>query len=231
MSSSQGFFKKSITREIDLFRQRRYLFRFFFNYELEALIGAEHRERISQAELIALPEFLRFNRVQLWYWHCEGVQKIDKTRQLFETHLKTLKTQLNGSQMIVFKGTINHNDSSCFNNHLHLVDCIRNQMLRICDSSNGYMFAIRFESYLLAPNILISIIMQIPEVVRCKTVHFEFFCSTNSPIQFPIEPIWNWLNRKPNQLNFDDKRNLHIELYKSWVVNSQEVCDYFEKVY
>ena len=224
---------KCIKREMDLFRQRRYLFRFFFNYELEALIGAEHRDRISQADLVALPEFLRFNRVQLWYCHCEGegVQTIAKTRQLFGTHLQTLKMALNGSKLIVFKGTINHNDPSCFNNHLHLVDCIRNQMLRICDSSIGYMFAIRFESDLSVANILISTILQIPEIVRCKTVQFDFFWPANSPIQLPIDPIWNWLIRTPNQWNIKDKRYLNIELYRSWAENDQEVCDYFEKVY
>ena len=146
-----------------------------------------------------LPQFIRFERVEFHYRTLfTGYTTINAPTlpiaekcQSVVNYLQLLK--LDKSNLIHFNGVIDRNNRSHFSNLSQLVDHLRNELLQICGSSRGYKFEIFFYSYEVSHTNIITQILQVPQIGCSSSVDIIFH--GNRRLQFPIEPISNWLHR------------------------------------
>ena len=142
--------------------------------------------------LITLPLFLRFNNVDLLITNDQ--LPIEKTFELIERHLLSLKPTLNDTNILEIRAS--YNVEFCFSDNA-LLECIRNRFLPICNSSRAYKFHIDFVCYKNTATNVIASILQMNEIKRCLTVEFHCSLWQNQPLaeKLAVEEIANWLKR------------------------------------
>ena len=184
--------------------------------------------------LSEFPQFLRVDTVCLNY--CFFVVPISEVCRAFINYLQPLKKTLKDSNLIDFFGSINNNRSTHFSDHSKLLDHLQNELLPICDSSRAYEFDILFYSDENAGRDVIASILKQQTILRCSNVAIKLSLA-NWPLQLPIEPISNWLHRKCDGINenersafsaFTEERFLQIHFDK--FQNATELCDYLKTV-
>lgn len=214
---------------------------FRFGFGVEAKIRKyEGLKSIPLINLFNLPEYLRFNTVELFYR--DGFQKNAKKRKHFAKHLQLLKPALSDTNMIVFSAKIYEDTRSNFNffNHSALIDYLRNKLLPICDSACHYKFNIyvsfdSISSIRSATTNVIAQILAMPQIVRCSNVEFNFdnYCYWN--VQLSCEAISNWLYQKCGfemTSNGQNKRERFLRIKMACSHETTwEMLDYFRKVY
>ena len=181
--------------------------------------------------LTDLPQFFRFDRIQLDYQDsaAEALPIAEKCQSVVNC-LQPLK--LDDSSLIHFIGAINKNDRNCFSDHSQLLDHLRNELLPICGSSHRYKFEIFLGSYEVSSNNLIAQILQLPQIECCLNVEIKLYGLRMYLMQFPIDSISNWLHQNCNGTNEkSDERFLRICSFNSpfSVLCVRELCDTFKK--
>ena len=171
-----------------------------FRKEFEYFIIGRKRTKLIQNDSADLPQFLRFDDVELNYC-CQKVP-IKEMCRLVVNYLQPLKKALNDTHLITFIAGINENDPSKFSNHLQLLNHVQEELLPICDSSYGYKFEIRFNSDKIAGANVIRQILQMPPIDRCSNVeislhglayfYYEHVLGRN---KLPIEAISSFLHQ------------------------------------
>ena len=171
------------------------------------------RTEISPSDLATLPPFLRFNIVQLELaelGYVRATQPIADKCLLFENLLQqSLKPALDGS-VLAFGGDIDENDTSCFHNHLELLNYLRDRLLPICNKSREYKFDILFDSDKSAAEHVIASILETPQLNHCSNAQFWIYYGSQSDepqLRLPIKEISIWLHRKCDR---EGKKSLHI---------------------
>ena len=179
---------------------------------------------LSASDLTTLPSFLRFNILHLKITEAlNDTQSIADKCLLLESLLQSVKPASAGSELY-FYGTINKSKSSCFHDHLELLNFVRDRLLPICDKSRKYKFKILLESGESASQNVISSILQTPQLNRCSSAQFDFDIYF-SFIQLPVKEISNWLHRKCDR---EQKKLLHI--YSREIENLQEMVSHLREV-
>ena len=171
------------------------------------------RTKVLQSDLTALPPFLRFDLVKLDVAESgdeddTDTQSIADKCLLFENLLQqSLKPALDGS-VLAFGGDIDENDTSCFHNHLELLNYLRDRILPICNKSREYKFEISFDSDKSAAEHVIASILETPQLNHCSSAQFRIYYGSNEPqLRLPIKEISIWLHRKCDR---EGKKSLHI---------------------
>ena len=184
--------------------------------------------------LANLPQFLRFDCVKLHYQNSVYVYTplIEKTCQSAVNYLQRFK--LNDSSLIHFNGTISKNNPSYFSDHSKLLDHLRNELLPIHGSSRRYKFEICFHSNSDQVSIsyadLFVKILQIPRIDCCSNVEIKFNGFTwGLPINFPIEPISNWLHKSCDGIKEKSKERF-LRIYPFSFLCARELCNHLKKV-
>ena len=177
-----------------------------------------------------LPQFLRFERVELHYQSQSSVYKyalpIAKKCQSVANYVKRLK--LNDTSLIQFNGTIDKNNRNNFGDHSQLIDHLRNELMPICGSSRSYKFEI-FSSDKISHADLIAKILQMPQIDCCSNVEIKLRLPTQLQVQFPVEAISEWLHR--NYHGIEEKaKDRFLRIYSSRFLCARELCNYLKKV-
>ena len=176
--------------------------------------------------------FLRFKT--LWIIYSKGSTSIDEKLRLLHNQLQLFKTAFSDLGEITLAVRINKNDHSQFHNRIQLLDHIREQLLPICDSSPFYSFYIDSQSDNDAAGNVISQILQLPSINRCRDVQFHYDNETFT--QLPVEVISNWLNRDSDDgigctLNGQSKKDRYLGMNKRIrIQNAVEMCDRLKMV-
>ena len=188
--------------------------------------------KIFKRELTNLPQFVRFDRVELDYQITAKALAVAKKCQSVVNYLQPLK--LNDSNLIYFYGIINQNNRSHFSDYSQLLDNLRNELLPKCGLSRGYKFEICLFSHEVSHTNLIAQILQLPRIDCCSNVEINLPLVAMHPLQFPIEPISNWLHRKGDGTEEKSKgRFLRINFFNHNSLcnhNSRELVDHLKKV-
>ena len=101
-------------------------------------IGNGRMNFMHKFKLAHLPQFLRFDCVELDYQNTVQTLPIAEKCQSVVNYLKQLK--LNDSSLIHFIVAIKKNKRTHFSNHSQFLDHLRNELLPICGSSRAYKF-------------------------------------------------------------------------------------------
>ena len=198
----------------------------FSDTELEAFIG--YGTKISFANLVTFPLFLRFNEVLLNYGTESHLSLLTKCL-LFEDCLNSIKPALKDSNEIRFEANIDQADQNDFREHSSVIIYLRYSLLPICNSSRRYVFSIWFESDRNYTTEVISSILQISQVQNCSNVYFNIWME---PTRLPVEDISNWLVPKSDDGveicgNMGERS---FRIYSFVVTNTQEIWDHLKEV-
>ena len=209
---------------------------FYFRSENPCYINSDnnglHCRQILARELTNLPLFLRYDHVELKY-QCsvyKSIPLIEKKCQSAVNYLQPLK--LNDTNLIHIIGTINGNNRTHFSDHSQFLDHLRNELLPICGSSRGYKFEIYYFLNGVSSTNIIAQILQLHRIDCCSNVEIKLNVPIMHLMEFPIEPISNWLHQNCNGTNEkSDERFLRICSFNSpfSVLCVRELCDTFKK--
>ena len=186
-------------------------------------------------DLLELPQFLRFDEVELYYCYASN-KLIEKKCHSVGYYLLLLKEQLKDLNLIAVTCAIKNayvgneiyqNDGRYFSSHSYLLDHFRNELLPLCGSSRGYKFNIHFHSEKIASTNVIASILQMDPIERCSTLEISLR-DLNRSMKLPIESISSWLHRKCYGSS-EKERFLRIYL-DNYIQNSLEMGDYLKKV-
>ena len=157
---------------------------------------------------------------------------MDEKLQLLQNRLQLFKTAFGDLKEITLAARINKNDQSQFRDHFQLLGHIRKQLLSICDSSPFYSFYIDSQSDNDAAGNVISQILQLPSINRCRDVQFHYDNETFT--QLPVEVISNWLNRDSDDgigyTGQGKEMRLLATNYRIKVQNAVEMFDHMKMV-
>lgn len=221
---------------------------------MEAVIWGNGAKKIFLADLPALPRFIRFNDVCLFYGNdrlrflslkykpIQFVSTEEKCHSI-ENYLQPFKKVLNDSKSVQFHGDIGRNDDkfSNFFTQSSLLKYLSQKLLSIFSTSHRYVFDISFycgEGD--ATNVLDSI-LQMQQIRRCSNLDIELKQIEYQHIQqeqpyldseLPVEAISNWLNRKIDVgmgVIGRTPRKMRIFLHK--IQNAVEMCENLTEVY
>ena len=156
-------------------------------------------------ELPKFPQFIRFDKVTLGYQYSNV--PIDKMCQSVVNYLQPLKSALNDSNMIYFACEIGQKRRH-FTDDSKLLNYLQESLMPICNSSRGYKFEMVFFADVGAGSKITETILQMPEIVRCSTLEISFIL-LRGPIQLPVEAISNWLHRRYDGTN-ENQRELFL---------------------
>ena len=112
---------------------------------------------------------------------------IEEKCEFIESQLLPLKLALCDSNTIEFVAQISQKDRNHFNDHLKLLDYIRNRFLPICNSSRLYEFQILFRSDANSATEVIVSILEMDEIKHCSNV--EIVIMTGIQKRLPIEEV------------------------------------------
>ena len=147
-------------------------------------------KRISQADLLLIPSFVRLNTIELDYLHGLGLMK--KRCELVPLLLRSITHTLNGAKM-EFWGAI-----SCrlvdFIDNLTLLTHLEKELLPICNNCRGYKFKIHFYSDHSSLTKVIATILQFGQIADSSNVSFNFDLHDEWPTELPIDAIANLLS-------------------------------------
>lgn len=211
-----------------------FAFLIFSKGRVDALIGSGE-EAILISDLGSFPQFIRFNKVELYLVKSGLLPMIAEKCALFRKHLHDLKLALNDSNSIVFQCHINRDHGHHFNSHYQLIDHLRDEFLPNCANSRCYKFYICFgsdENENAATDMIASII-QLAQIRRCQNVEIEIDGFFRQQTQLPVEVISSWLaGMYENGVKICDqkKRKLLISIYFGAISNTKEMLDYLEEV-
>ena len=198
-----------------------------FRFEC-SIWGKRRLKELFQADLVKIPQFFRFNDVDLCYRN--NILPIGRMCQRVVNYLQPLKKALSALNLINFTGAINEYDPFQFSTHLHLINHIQHELMPIFDLSIGYKFRIHFLSNRFDGATVIASILQTSPIQQCLNVEIAL-CEIAHPIELPLEAISNFLHRKCTGINKNSvDRNLRINLQKFEIQNVRATCDHFKKV-
>ena len=193
--------------------------------------GYRRQRHIFKHELTNLPQFLRFDDVEIHYESSVYVYAlpIAKKCESVVNYLRLLK--LNDLKLVHFNGTIDKYDRNNFSSYPRLLDHLRNELLPICGPSRRYIFEISFNLDLALQTNLIANILQMPQIDCCSNVEIKLHGPTlyQYQIQFPIEPISNWLHRNCDGSEEKSKERF-LRICPFSFNSARELCDYLKKV-
>lgn len=170
--------------------------------------------------------FLRFTNVELQF---RSYGLIEKKCENIQLKLHKLKHVLIDSNWIKFNAKIDQNDGTAFNNHLQLLEYIRNQLLPICNSSRGYEFYIAFKSDNNYASNIIESLIQMQAIKRCSKIKIGIV--GGDQMYLPVKEISNWLE-STNEIENKEEKLLVIELLGAQSIqNAQEIVDCLKTVY
>ena len=188
--------------------------------------GHCQERQIFKRKLNNVPLFIRFDCVEIDYQIAVKALPISVKCQSAVNYLQSLK--LNDSSLILFNGTIDKNNRSHFSDHSQLIDHLQNELLPVCGSSHRYKFEICFFTDKVSHTNLIALILQIPQIECCPNVEIKLPVSTIHGMQFPIEPISNWLHRNYDGIKGKSQERF-LRIYSFSFVCVQELCDHLRK--
>ena len=193
----------------------------------------DNEKEISPSDLTAFPPFLRFGNVELDIadsFDENDAQPIADKCLLFENLLQSVKPPALARSALFFSGAISESMPSCFHDHLELLNYLRDRLLPICNTSRAYEFCIIFDSDQSAAKHVIASILQTPQLDRCSSVHFDFFCflELQPQLRLPVKEISNWLHLKCDR---ERKKSLRVNLDGIEIENSQEMIDHLQEVF
>ena len=212
------------------------LYYFTFSWSLEEglkafIVAGADKKEIAFPELPTVPRFLRFGLVKLDYYSIRHQSIVEKF-ELFRRHLPSIKATLYDSGITCFQ--FDNEDTN------HSIDCstllehIRN-IVSICDSSRGYLFAFGLErdsSWNMNVFNLIASILEMPEIACSSTVYIRplYGCITLTLSQLPIEIISNWLNRERQAMNQKQRERVLALNFPVQYSQIQEMYDFLKQV-
>ena len=213
----------------------QYFIPYFRNgLELEAFFIGNRRRKMCSSTLAALPEFIRFGRVRLYYYY--GSQLITQKCQAIINYLLPLKRRLGNSNLISIFATIDQRRECCFAD-CSLLSHLRNELLPICDSADRYEFNIDFVLEVDAASDVIAKILQIAQISRCANVEFFFYYSdqsaTDKQTKLPVLAISNWLHIKADvvvESIGQNQRDRYLQIATEQIQNANEMCEELEQV-
>ena len=183
-------------------------------------------------QLADLPQFLRFDRVELKYQRSvyEYAPSIAEKCQSAVNYLQRIK--LNNSSLIHFIGTIDKNNRSHFSDHSQLLNHLQNELLPTCGSSRRYKFEISFLSDEFSSHTnLIAKILKVPRIDCCSYVDiFLHGHKTFITHPFSIEPISDWLHRNYNGIAGNSKDILFLRICPFNSLWARKLCDHLKEV-
>ena len=186
---------------------------------------------IENPNFVPLPQFIRFNDVNLCYW--KGLMTVDAKCKRFIKHLKQLKAALSDLNLLHFDAKINESCVHDFSCHSNLLHHLRDELLPVCEFSRAYKFTIRFRSWETNTTAFIESLLQIPQIGRCSNVALKI---SNINVRLPVEAIAQWLHQQSSGTNriSDPKRRekfLTIELDDIDIPNLLEISGHLTKVF
>lgn len=196
-----------------------YIFRDQFEFNI---IGNGNKSRtMSFIEIPTCPQFLRFNRIGLFYTNAS--QSIEEKCMRPQNYLQPLKPALNDVNMIVLNGCINQNVFSEFHDATKFLEHVHNELLPCFYSFRGFKLDFPFFSEWDAiPAVIESILLGI-SIKGCTNVEFSIFghCRT---IKLPFSAISRWLNGRC------DDRHEHFFQFEAFCIDDYGIWDRFKKV-
>ena len=199
-------------------------------YRDGVVIIGHRRKKIAPTQLITIPPFIRFKKVQL-LWNF-GAQPI--VENWFESHLLPIRPALSDSILVEFYVTIAQSQQKHFSDHSMLLEHIQNRWLSICNSSRGYKFGIVFLSDRNSATNVIASLLQMHEIKRCS--HVEIIAKYSCECQLPVEVVSNWLELgdEAGKKFQNEERFLAIDIgnnvYYS-IENARELYDHLKTVF
>lgn len=155
---------------------------------------------------------------------------------MFYAHLLPLKPVLNDSKSFKFYAKISQNPHD-FDNHLKLLDYLKNRLLAVCDSSRGYRFDIDFvldddndTDANAVTNVLESILLM-PPTGRCSVLKIKIYGEGKN--QLPVEAISNWLEESVDrmQINALTPKEKYLKIRLNGIQNAVEMLERLKMVY
>ena len=199
------------------------------------------RKELTLIDLSALPRFLRFAEVNLFYDGGPAIpikliqlKSIEEKCNSTENYLQPLKNALNDLKSIEFRGGIGRSENK-FSNFLtqsSLLEYLSQRLLPIFNSSHRYEFHILFYNNDGDATNVIDSILQMPQIVRCSNLHIKLHC-IQQPKQLPVETISNWLNRKMDvgtKAIGRTPREIYLGIWLDKIQNAMEMCDHLAEV-
>ena len=175
-----------------------------------------------------VPQFLRFNGVELSYRHYTFTSVAEKC-QLFVDYLQPLKKTLNDANTVHFIGAIDSRYRYFFSDHSQFLDHLQNELLPICSSARGYKFEVYFYSDTNAGANLIASILEMNPIVRCLALEIQVYGEQS--MHLPVESITNWLSRKFDGIKIKEQsKERFLKIYSMGIQNAHVLWDYLKEV-
>lgn len=191
-----------------------------------ALISGNKRKKTT--ELNDLPEFLRFDRVELYY-SFTGPAIVKKCQSLIN-RLQPVKRALNDSNLVTFNCRIKQNNENVFNDHYQLLGHIQNELLQIFDFSRGYKFYICFDSDMNAATNVVASVLKMAPILSSTNVEIVLHGLQEHPMEMPVKDISNWLHR--NSTGFSKRTEKKLEFFSHVGIDSAlELCAHLKKMF
>ena len=190
--------------------------------------------KLSYAELMHFPSFLRFNNVYISNYCLRSHS--DGKCELYQKILLPLKPALMDAKETYFEAICQMTDHPHpRKDYAQVLDHMCNQFLPISGSSHSYNFNICFESHSYEKNsakIAIDRIMQMTNNDRCLSV--QIILGFDRQMRLPVKSISNWLNRPDhgNEIKSESKkeRQLYMDLGRGDLQNVRQMRDELKKV-
>ena len=195
------------------------------------------RKELALIDLSALPRFLRFAEVNLFYDDGPAIpinpiqlKSIEEKCHSTENYLQPLKNDLNDLKSIEFRGGIGRSENkfSSFLTQSSLLEYLSQKLLPIFNSSHRYEFDIFVCGEGDVTNVFDSI-LQMPQISRCSNLHIKLHYP-QQPKQLPVETISNWLNRKMDVGTEVTPREIYLKIWLDKIQNAVEMCDQLAEV-
>ena len=186
-------------------------------------------------ELAKSPQFVRFNKVKLYY---KSVGKIEEKCKMFVNYLHGIEAiTLNGLNQIHFVFSISKKCLGSFSDHLQLLNYLRNELLPVCGTPRCYKFELSFNYDNRRNGIYVDVnmitqILQMDPIDRCSNIEIMLSGASALPMQWPIETISDWLHQK-SEGNAKKSQKRFLKIYSDgWenFRNERELLDHLREV-
>ena len=191
---------------------------------------------IRKRQLAKLPQFVRFNKVELCY---KSGGTIEEKCKMFVNYLHDIEAMiLNGVNQIHFVFPISKMCLSSFSDHLQILNYLQKELLPVCGTPRGYKFEFSFDFHYPHNDVdtsgtnLIAQILQLHPIDRCSNIEIKL-CGFSAPkMQWPCEAISNWLHQKPQEIAEKSQKRF-LKIYSGKMKNfpnERELCDHLREV-
>ena len=199
---------------------------------MSASIIGRAEKKISHANLLTIPQFVRFDGVKFSYG--DGSKPIEDKCQRIEKYMKPIMPALKHTNSIRFVAEINQDNQASFSDHTNLLSYLNEQMKKTFKLCRRYEFVIYyFYSNKNAGANVISSLLQMPPISQCSNfgitlMHFK----EERSLELPIKTISDWLNPMIDGRKTYSRipQEIFMEIRTQEIQNVTEMCDHLSKV-